>query len=191
MTNKHSLLCSNIFLISLLLISLASSETPKRPSEWATPLKLEGVGNLHKITDNLYRSAQPTKAGMKNLEKLGIKTVIDLRAFHSDAQQVKGTAILDKELSMKTWHIEDEDVIKVLRILHKRENGPFLIHCLHGSDRTGVICAMYRIVEQGWTKEQALDEMVNGGYGFHSIWTNITAYVKNVDVDKIKREAAK
>ena len=41
-------------------------------------------------------------------------------------------------------------------MLKDAENGPFLIHCQHGADRTGLMSAMYRILEQGWTPEDAL-----------------------------------
>ncbi|TAL22562.1 MAG: protein-tyrosine-phosphatase [Nitrospirae bacterium] len=171
--------------------SLASAGELNRPSQWAVPMKVQGVGNLHKINDSLYRSAQPTEGGMKNLEKMGIKTIINLRAFHSDKDKLKGTGLLNNALSVKTWHIEDEDVIKVLKIISKKENGPFLIHCQHGADRTGIMSAMYRIVVQGWSKDEAIKEMVDGGYGFHSVWSNIIEYVKYVDVEKIKQGIAK
>ena len=180
-----------ITLFPCLPASLAAAGESDRPPQWAVPIYLQGVGNLHKINEGLYRSAQPTKEGMKNLEKMGIKTVINLRAFHSDSDELKGTALLNDELSVKTWHIEDEDVIRVLQIIQKKENGPFLIHCQHGADRTGVMSAMYRIVVQGWTKDEAIREMVDGGYGFHPVWSNIIRYVKNADVEKIKRESAK
>jgi len=176
--------------LTILPASPAAAGGSERPAQWATPITMAGVGNLHKINKGLYRSAQPTKEGMKNLEKLGIKTVINLRAFHSDSDEISGTELLNDALSVKTWHMEDEDVIQVLRIIRKKENGPFLIHCLHGADRTGVMSAMYRIVAQGWTKEAALQEMVEGGYGFHPVWTNIITYVKNVDIDKIKHAVA-
>ena len=29
--------------------------------------------------------------------------------------------------------------------------------------------AMYRILYQKWTKDKAIDEMLNGGYGFHAM----------------------
>jgi protein tyrosine/serine phosphatase len=176
--------------VTLLPVSPAAAEGPERPAQWAMPITMAGVGNLHKINEGLYRSAQPTREGMKNLEKLGIKTVINLRVFHSDSDEISGTMLLNDALSVKTWHIEDEDVIRVLRIVRNKENGPFLIHCLHGADRTGVMSAMYRIVVQGWTKEEALREMVDGGYGFHTVWTNIITYVKNADVERIKHAVA-
>jgi protein tyrosine/serine phosphatase len=184
----------NVLLLSALaytFCSVAMAGESNRPSQWAEPIQLQGVSNLHKINDGLYRSAQPTKEGMKNLEKIGIKTVINLRAFHSDSDELKGTTLLNDELNVKTWHIEDEDVIRVLRTISKKENGPFLIHCQHGADRTGVMSAMYRIVVQGWTKDDAIKEMVAGGYGFHPVWTNIINYIKNVDIAKIERELVK
>ena len=162
--------------------------TAARPPEWAQPVPLEGVPNLHKVNDSLYRSAQPTAQGMKNLEKLGIRKVINLRAFHSDRDELAGTRILNEELSVKTWHIEDEDVVRVLRLVKDPAGGPYLIHCLHGADRTGTMVAMYRMVVQGWRREQAIDELVNGGYGFHPLWKNILSYLQEVDVGRIRQE---
>ena len=177
-----------LIIIFFLLSGLCHAEEPSpRPVKWAEKIDIPGVQNLHKITDNLYRSQQPSEQGMKALiEQLGIKTVINLRAFHSDKKTARGRGLLNEELSVKTWHIEDEDVIKVLRLLRKQENGPFLIHCQHGADRTGLMSAMYRIIEQGWTKDEAISEMVNGGYGFHPMWSNIITYINQVDVNKIE-----
>ena len=123
---------------------------------------------------------------MKNLESIGIRAVINLRAFHSDHAEVAGTALLNEELSVKTWHLEDEDVVRVLRMLKDTARGPYLVHCQHGADRTGTMIAMYRIVIQGWSRGKTIDELVNGGYGFHAIWKNILEYVQNVDIEKMR-----
>lgn len=171
----------------MVLVSLPLSAA-ERPAQWAQPVALEGVQNLHRIAPFLYRSAQPTKAGMANLEKLGIKTVIDLRAFHTDRAELKGTKLASVDLAIKTWRIKDKDVITVLKTLRAKENGPFLVHCLHGADRTGAMSAMYRIVEEGWTKEAALRELREGGYGYHSMWKNIIRYIERVDVENIRRQ---
>ena len=49
--------------------------------------------------------------------------------------------------------------------------------------------AMYRIIYQRWTKDKAIDEMVNGGYGFHSMWyNNIIEYVRKADIDKLRKQ---
>jgi len=180
-------------LVALLFMAQVSwAGESGRPENWAVPIELQGVDNLHKVNENLYRSGQPTGAGMKNLkEKIGIKTVINLRVIHSDSDEVRGTGLLNEELSVKPWRLEDEDVVRVLRLIRNKENGPFLIHCHYGADRTGLMSAMYRIVEQGWTKDEAIEEMVEGGYGFHPFWSNIIKYIRNVDVKKIKIEVSK
>jgi len=157
-----------------------------RPALWAEPIELAGVSNLHRIAPMLYRSEQPTALGMKNLEKLGIRTVISLRAFNSDDDEVKGTSLRTERVKILTWRIDDNHVVEVMRMLKKTENGPFLIHCQHGADRTGLMSAMYRILEQGWAPEDALKELVDGGYGYHSMWKNIVRYVRSVDVSKLR-----
>jgi protein tyrosine/serine phosphatase len=157
-----------------------------RPTHWAEPIALEGAPNLHRISEFLYRSEQPTALGMKNLEKLGIRTVINLRAFNDDEDEVRGTSLRTERLKILTWRVDEKHVIEVMRILHKKENGPFLIHCQHGADRTGLMSAMYRILEQNWSIDDALKELTDGGYGYHTMWRNILRYVRSVDAEKLR-----
>jgi hypothetical protein len=75
-----------LFFISFQAVAEENKQAVEnRPSNWAQPVKLDGAPNLHKVTDKLYRSAQPSAEGMKNLKNLGIKTIINLRAFHSES----------------------------------------------------------------------------------------------------------
>jgi protein tyrosine/serine phosphatase len=158
----------------------------ERPSDWAERIALDGVDNLHRVSTRLYRSAQPSVLGLRKLRSLGIKSVINLRAFHCDISGIAGTGLLNQRLHVLTWKIQDRHVIRVLRLLRDAHSAPFLIHCKHGADRTGLMTAMFRIVEQGWTKEAAIREMVEGGYGYHGIWRNIVRYIEQVDVEQIR-----
>ncbi|MBN1515916.1 dual specificity protein phosphatase family protein [Candidatus Sumerlaeota bacterium] len=161
----------------------------KRPATWAQPIQLEGVPNLHKVSDDLYRSAQPTAQGMKNLEQMGIKTVVNLRSLHSDKDELAGSDLKSEHIAMKAWHTEQEDVVEFLKIVNDPERTPVLVHCQHGADRTGTICALYRITVQGWTKEEALKEMTEGGFGFHAVFQNLPSWIQELDIDAIKTEA--
>ena len=158
-----------------------------RPTAWATPITLEGVPNLHKVSDTLYRSAQPTDVGMQGLQKLGIKTVVNLRSFHSDRDEMHDTNLEQEHIYMKTWHPELEDVERFLQIVTDPQRQPVLVHCQHGADRTGAMCAIYRIVVEGWTKEEAIREMREGGYGFHEIWANLPAWIDDLNVEDLQR----
>ena len=148
-----------------------------------------GLANFHRVTPNLYRGRQPTAEGLRSAEKLGVKTVVDLRVFHSDADEAAGTKLRLERISFKTWHPEDDDVVRFLKIVTARKCQPVFVHCQHGSDRTGTMIAIYRIAVQGWTKREAIDEMTKGGFGFHPMWKNLIAYVENVDVESLKRRA--
>ena len=161
-----------------------------RPDNWAVPISLEGVPNLHRVSPTLYRSEQPNALGMKNLEKLGIRTVINLRFFNDDEDEVKGTSLRTERTKILTWRIGDRHVVEVMKMLKETQNGPFLIHCQHGADRTGLMTAMYRILEQGWSPEDALQELTDGGFGYHSMWKNIIEYVRTVDVEKLRAAIA-
>lgn len=155
-----------------------------RPTQWAQIVPGFTVDNLHQVTPVFYRSAQFSQDDVPQLQKLGIKKVVSFRAFNSDDKILGGSNIAIERIPINTWDIDDEDVVLALKILRKAEqDGPFLIHCQHGADRTGLISALYRVLYQGWTKQQAIDEMKNGGYGFHSIWRNIPRYMHDVDVD--------
>jgi protein tyrosine/serine phosphatase len=188
---KHiAILCLAATLAAPALAQEAAAPAPAaaetRPVRWAEPVAVEGAPNLHRISPTLYRSEQPTALGMKNLEKLGIRTVINLRHFNDDEDEAKGTSLRTERVKILTWRIGDRHVIEVMRMLKNTENGPFLIHCQHGADRTGLMSAMYRILEEGWTAEDALKELVDGGYGYHSMWKNIVRYVRSVDADKLR-----
>ncbi len=158
----------------------------ERPVTWAQPVTVEGVHNLFLVAPGLYRCAQPDAVAMGQLDRFGIRTVINLRVLHGDGSETVGTDLTREELSVKPWHIEDEDVIRVLRLASDPTKAPVLIHCHHGSDRTGLMCAMYRLVVQGWSKDEAIREMVDGGYGFWKGWTNIVDYVREVDVERLR-----
>jgi len=157
-----------------------------RPSRWANPLRLEGVPNLHKVSDGLYRSAQPTAIGMQNLKKLGIKTVINLRSFHSDRDELEGTGLEYEHLYMKAWHPEYKEAVRFLEIATDPKRAPVVVHCLHGADRTGTMCAVYRIVAQDWSKEEAIKEMTGGGFHFHNIWTNLPEWINELNIESLR-----
>jgi protein tyrosine/serine phosphatase len=159
-------------------------------SNWAEPVSLEGVSNLFRITPMLYRSEQPTALGMQNLEKFGIRTVINLRRFNDDAKEAAGTGLRTERVKMVTWDVDDKHVIAVMRMLRDPANGPYLIHCQHGADRTGLMSAMFRVLNQGWTVDEAIAELQGGGFGYHSMWSNILRYVRSADIEKLRAAIA-
>ncbi|HUU01319.1 MAG TPA: tyrosine-protein phosphatase [Myxococcota bacterium] len=165
----------------------AAKDSEKRPVKWATSLEKPGLPNLFKVSDDLYRGAQPEDLGFAELVKLGVKTVVNLRALHSEREELDKTSMNYRHIKFSTFHPEEEDVVAFLKILADPAKRPVFVHCQHGSDRTGMMTAYYRIVFQGWTKEEAIREMTTGGYGFHSIWQNLVKFIRKSDIEKIRK----
>lgn len=163
--------------------------SPTRPAHWAQPVEMAGAPNLHQVSRTLYRSAQPSAEGMRNLEKHGIRSVLSLRAFHSDRDELAGTGLAGEHIFMKTWHAEREDVVRFLKLATDPAHAPLLVHCQHGADRTGTMVAVYRAVVQGWSMDEAVQEMTRGGFGFHEVWVNLVPWLYELDIESLRREA--
>lgn len=162
--------------------------TDERRAQWAQPIALASVRNLHRVSDDLYRSGQPTAAGMRALDDLGVKTVINLRLLDADRAMLKGTRLDYVRMPMVAWLPREKDIVRFLGIVTDEKRAPVLVHCRVGADRTGMLMAAYRVVIQGWTKTEAIEEMTRGGYGFNPLWQTLVYRIKRLDVDRVKQE---
>lgn len=164
--------------------ALADDVASTRSPEWAQP-----VGNrfnLYQMTPTLYRSALPDSNALPVLEQLRIGTVINFLP-ESDAPWLKASDIKQVQLTYRTNHVDDSDVLAALRAIQEAEaDGPVLMHCKHGSDRTGLMAAMYRVVVQGWSKEDALNEMTQGGFGSSNGFRDGVRYMMKADLGKLR-----
>jgi protein tyrosine phosphatase (PTP) superfamily phosphohydrolase (DUF442 family) len=155
---------------------------------WAAPLEKSGLPNLHKVSEDVYRGAQPTAEGFRELYKMGIKTVVNLRSLHSDRDELGDVPLAYREIPMQAWRPEQEEVLEFLRVVTDPDQTPVFVHCQHGADRTGVAVASYRMVVQGWSTDEAIAEMMEGGFGFHGIWINLPRFLRKLDVERIRQE---
>lgn len=178
---------SAIFL-TLLIISLGTAAEPRlRPDNWGHPLVGTTLRNSYQVDTGVYRAAQPDDSDIADLRALGISEVLNLREFHSDDHELNATTIQLHRVAMEASSVSEEQIIAALKVIKER-HGPILIHCWHGSDRTGITVAAYRLVFNGWSKAQALDEMVNGGYGYHGgVYPNLVQRIEGLDIGKIRR----
>ena len=179
-----------LFICITFAVTVSSTEAIQnsRPTEWAVPLEVEGLPNLHRVDAALYRSAQPAPDSAKAIEKLGIRTVLNLRINDKDKPLRANTNISFLRYPLHTWDIDNRDVLAVLKIITNPNNQPVLVHCTHGADRTGLMMASYRMVVQGWTKDAAINEMKNGSYEYHAVWKNIIRRIHKMDVEKMRAE---
>lgn len=141
--------------------------------------------NFHEVEQNiLLRGGQPSAAGLAELAKKGIKSIINLRGRPWSRKKMK--EILSFHIPFSPYNPTDQIVIKFLQILNNPLYRPVYVHCFHGADRTGALCAIYRIVCQNWDKEAAIAEMKRRG--LHWWHKNLIDYIRNLDITRIRSE---
>ena len=139
------------------------------------------VANFAKVADGVFRGAQPDAAGFRALKDRGIRTIVNLRAKHDDRPEAEalGMSVVTIPLSAKlAIDPPTEDEIRAfLVVVRDPARQPVFVHCAEGRDRTGVMCAVYRIEVDGWTPEKAYDEMRS--FGWHDdLYVRLGEFVK-------------
>jgi len=140
-------------------------------SAWAHSQN-DNLPNFQKVDDHVYRGAQPTDSGFKELAQLGIKTIVDLRDVgeHSQADEEKIVTGLGMRYVSIPMHglstPKDDKVAAVEALFNDTTNGPVFVHCKRGADRTGMVVAVYRISHDQWDNKKALSEAKSYGMSF-------------------------
>ncbi len=174
-----------VFLFSLLFFIYKGNSQEIR---WSEKITLSGFHNLYKVDKDIYRCEQPSKQGMQLLDSLGIKTSINLRRTKTDNKEAKNTRLILLHIPINAWTISYNDIILSMKAINKAQK-PALVHCKHGADRTGCIIAIYRIVNCGWTREEAIKEFREGGFGYHEkSFPNILRLLQIIDIEKLKQD---
>ncbi len=169
------------FILSLPLLAQTPAQTSAPASAPAFPqiahgekLHIAGIPNAGKISDSLYRGAQPREMGFSELKMLGISTIVDLRG--EDREKILWERKHAESLGMRFINIPvsgwdpptDEQVVQFLSLFRDNPGQKTFVHCRFGDDRTGVFTAVYRMAVQKWPAEQALKEMYF--FGFNGFW---------------------
>jgi protein tyrosine/serine phosphatase len=196
----HSMVATFVLLCS---IGAAHGENPAPVANTANPdtvfdkerfarevTQSPDLPNFHEVHPFLFRSGAPTEAGFNKLPEHNIKTVIDLRAPTEKAQHEKEWA---KRLGIKYINLpmssepptskQVETFLKETKEAQKNpEKGAVLVHCAHGSDRTGCLVGVWRVSQEGWTYPDAYKEMRK--YWFTPKFTKLSGTVQKFAAKK-------
>jgi len=127
-----------------------------------------GIDNFGRINDRYYRGAQPEGRDYADLAALGVRTIVDLTK-DGDADE----AVLAQRAGLKFFRIpmtthetpSPEKVAQFLKLVDDPANQPVYVHCQGGRHRTGVMTAVYRMTDGGWSADRAFAEMKQYKFG--------------------------
>lgn len=168
---KHKRFVHYLLLSAILSypISCSAKSSPKEltPANAHKKKAIEDLPNFHEVHPFLYRSGEPTMKGLHKLKEMGFDTLIDLRAPSEQKFDEKEAA---SELGLKYIRLvmtsappTKEQVDTLLNTIKKAEkdptNGKILVHCAHGSDRTGCMIGIWRVSQENWNYDDTYKEM--------------------------------
>jgi protein tyrosine/serine phosphatase len=117
----------------------------------------------------VYRSARPTTAEQLRYlhDKLGVDVIVNLEMIHSDETLDNGSSGI--RFVRTIWDPlgspDDAQIDDVISVLAKATPGhAVLVHCLAGRDRTGLVIALHRVLNEKWSAQQAYDEWTAHGF---------------------------
>jgi protein tyrosine/serine phosphatase len=145
----------------------------------AKPSAGQALSDFAQVTPNLYRSGQPTQAGVAKIASLKIKTILKLN--DDDPQEADWAAsdgvTLDPMLMSNEGSPTYQQIDAALAVINDTSKQPVLVHCHLGHDRTGAVIGAYRVAVQGWSVAQAASEALSMGYSDPK-FQNITTYLQ-------------
>ena len=114
----------------------------------------------------VWRSNQPTpKRIRKAVNQLGIRTLISLRGERHDgvgrleSEAASQAGIAFEQISIYSRAVPDKETIREAHALFKRAEYPILIHCKSGADRAGIMSALYLLLIENASPEEASEQL--------------------------------
>jgi len=121
----------------------------------------ELLPNFHQVHAGLYRSGQPSREGLAQLKALGVRTILSVRGRVGPEEKAEAERLGMRWVNIPVyawWRPSRAQIQQFLAIARDPAQRPVFVHCRFGQNRSGMMVAAYRIVQQGWTPSHAYAE---------------------------------
>ncbi len=162
-------------------MSDAPAATPRRNTPlrqlrlWLAGLvgsRYDGLHNFHVVESGvLLRCGQPRTRDLDEIrERHGLRTIVCARGGTRHplrGRWFRKETAWCQDAGVRLVHMPFSDAAtppaaifdRFLDVVRDPVSRPVLVHCEQGFHRTGVLCAIYRVVVSGWPLERAMAEM--------------------------------
>lgn len=121
--------------------------------------------NLHQISAQAWRSAQPTPYQVRGLARRGVRTVVTLRGGQSygslplEIEACAQSGIVFDKFVLRSRAIPAAEDIHALGAFFEKIEYPVLFHCKSGADRAGMMSALYLILRENRPVSEAAGQL--------------------------------
>lgn len=146
--------------------ALLTGDAEARPGSVVTPLSV--VDNFHEIVPGVaFRSGQLSPSKLRYvIEKYGVRTVVNLRGenpnldwYCREQQACEDAGVRMVNIPLSSQEPPPREIMLDLFDAFQNTDGPVLMHCQSGADRSGAGAALWRMIACGEPAGAALDEM--------------------------------
>jgi protein tyrosine/serine phosphatase len=173
---------ARIFAVVVLLAATQSAWSQAK-SSFQEPIRADGVSNFGRVSDQLYRGAQPSSVGFNTLHNMGVSIIVNFRDEVDPAGEKREVESLGMKYVGIPWSAfsnpSDAQVVQFLDLVRANPQAKIFVHCQRGADRTGTMIAAYRVVIEHQTPQDAVSEMYKYRYA-HFFLPHLQHYITSL-----------
>jgi protein tyrosine/serine phosphatase len=161
---------------TLLLLNLIALPALAQTPELTSTVPGLTIRNSHTVAGRqIYRGSQPLTK-VKELKPFGITDVLIIKNQTKNEVDTEISALNDlgirstviplnwQDPDLKKTCTQVVEAVKTLQAFKQNQSKAYF-HCTAGEDRTGLVAALFRMVDQGWNTQKAFrQEMCGHGY---------------------------
>ncbi len=166
---QRGLICATFASLAFTIFSGAQAQQSAPPSQVPIEQLIQvDVPVVLCIDDNPAAGGQPTRGAYAKAAAHGYQSILTLRSGKDGIDRGRERAMVERE-NLRYFNIpiaaanpQPAQVDAFLKLVRDKSNHPMLINCA-AAERVAPLMTMFRIVEQGWSEEKALDEAARTG----------------------------
>jgi tyrosine-protein phosphatase SIW14 len=173
-------------ILSLLAVGFATplaaqTNLASAPAPASVALASIDIENFGQVDPMYFRGAQPKGRDYADLAAIGVKTIINLTSDDADANEQSLTERAGMKYLQFPMTTRVAPTVKMLSeflaVVNDPASQPVYVHCVGGRHRTGLMTAVYRMTQDGWTADQAFKEMKRYKFGADFLHPEFKAFV--------------
>jgi uncharacterized protein (TIGR01244 family) len=166
--DMKQLLMLTAAIASLGMLSTAGVRQESTRLEKVQQALKDDVPHILCVDERIATGGQPTDSAFAKLAANGYRAVLSLRTATEGVDPKHQQEAVEKA-GMRYINIpvlssapNPAQVDEFIRAVKNKDNQPMLVHC-GSANRVGAFWMIYRVVDQGWTEDMALEEAIKIG----------------------------